>query len=71
METFWFILPYAGILAAIGLIESLMTLNLIDELTTLEEIPIVSVWLRRCQYHHGIVWRDGWLCHDWTVNHQY
>ncbi len=27
------ILPYAGILAAIGLIESLMTLNLIDELT--------------------------------------
>ena len=33
METFWFILPYAGILAAIGLIESLMTLNLIDDLT--------------------------------------
>lgn len=33
METFWFILPYASILAAIGLIESLMTLNLIDELT--------------------------------------
>ena len=28
-----FILPYAGILAAIGLIESLMTLNLLDELT--------------------------------------
>lgn len=33
MDTFLFILPYAGILAAIGLIESLMTLNLIDELT--------------------------------------
>ena len=33
MDTFWFILPYAGILAAIGLIESLMTLNLIDDLT--------------------------------------
>jgi len=32
-ETFMFILPYAGILAAIGLIESLMTLNLLDELT--------------------------------------
>lgn len=32
-ETFSFILPYAFILAAIGLIESLMTLNLIDELT--------------------------------------
>jgi SulP family sulfate permease len=33
MDNFPFILPYAGILAAIGLIESLMTLNLIDELT--------------------------------------
>ena len=33
LETLKFILPYAFILAAIGLIESLMTLNLIDELT--------------------------------------
>lgn len=33
LETFKFILPYAFILAAVGLIESLMTLNLIDELT--------------------------------------
>lgn len=32
-ETIKFILPYAIILAAIGLIESLMTLNLIDDLT--------------------------------------
>ena len=33
IETLWFIGPYAFILAAIGLIESLMTLNLIDDLT--------------------------------------
>jgi SulP family sulfate permease len=33
LETLTFIAPYALILAAIGLIESLMTLNLIDELT--------------------------------------
>ena len=33
LKTLWFIGPYAFILAAIGLIESLMTLNLIDELT--------------------------------------
>ena len=32
-QNFMFILPYSLILAAIGLIESLMTLNLIDELT--------------------------------------
>ncbi|MFQ6549131.1 SulP family inorganic anion transporter [Aestuariibius sp. 2305UL40-4] len=33
METFWIILPYAVILAAIGLIESLLTLNLVGEIT--------------------------------------
>lgn len=32
-EALWFMLPYAFILAAIGLIESLMTLQLVDELT--------------------------------------
>lgn len=33
LETLWIILPYAVILAGVGLIESLMTLNLIDEIT--------------------------------------
>jgi SulP family sulfate permease len=33
LETFTIMAPYAFILAAIGLIESLMTLNLVDELT--------------------------------------
>lgn len=33
METLWIILPYAIILATIGLIESLLTLSLIDEIT--------------------------------------
>jgi len=33
METFWIILPYSLILAAIGLIESLLTLNLVGEMT--------------------------------------
>lgn len=33
METLKFVFPYALILAAIGLIESLMTLNLLDEIT--------------------------------------
>ena len=33
METFWIILPYAGILSAIGLIESLLTLNLVGDIT--------------------------------------
>jgi SulP family sulfate permease len=33
LEVLWVVLPHAAILAAIGLIESLMTLNLIDEMT--------------------------------------
>ncbi len=33
METLWIILPYSIILAAIGLIESLLTLNLVSEMT--------------------------------------
>lgn len=33
LTTLWIILPYALILAAVGLIESLMTLTLIDEMT--------------------------------------
>lgn len=33
LESFYFILPYAVLAAAVGLIESLMTLTLVDELT--------------------------------------
>ena len=32
-ETFKLILPYAGIMAGVGLIESLLTLNIVDEIT--------------------------------------
>ncbi|MBA1443858.1 MAG: SulP family inorganic anion transporter [Chromatiales bacterium] len=32
-ESLWIILPYASILAAVGLIESLLTMSLIDEIT--------------------------------------
>lgn len=32
-ETFFLVLPYAGIFAGVGLIESLLSLNLIDEIT--------------------------------------
>lgn len=33
LETLWIVLPYALILAAIGLIESLLTLNLVNDIT--------------------------------------
>lgn len=34
-ETFMIILPYAGIMAGVGLIESLLTLNIVDEITNI------------------------------------
>ncbi|SDJ87636.1 sulfate permease, SulP family [Catalinimonas alkaloidigena] len=33
LESLWIVLPYAAIVAGVGLIESLLTLNLIDEIT--------------------------------------
>lgn len=33
LETLWLILPYSAIVAGVGLIESLLTLNIIDEIT--------------------------------------
>jgi len=33
LDTFMLILPYAGIMAGVGLIESLLTLNIVDEIT--------------------------------------
>jgi len=32
-ESFWIIIPYAGMVAGVGLIESLLTLNIVDEIT--------------------------------------
>ena len=43
-ETFEIILPYAMILAAIGLIESLLTLNLVGEMTNQRAGPAGSAW---------------------------
>lgn len=38
-EAFWVVLPYSVIMAAVGLIESLLTLNLIDEVTETQGRP--------------------------------
>ncbi|MDH5300838.1 MAG: SulP family inorganic anion transporter [Gammaproteobacteria bacterium] len=39
LETLWIILPYAVILAAVGLIESLLTMSLIDDVTNTRGRP--------------------------------
>jgi len=44
LETLIIILPYSFVLAAIGLIESLLTLSLIDEVTNTVDAGIESAW---------------------------
>ncbi len=39
LETLWIVLPYSLIFAAIGLIETLLTLNLIDDMTDTRGMP--------------------------------
>jgi len=60
LETMKIIFPYALILSAIGLIESLLTLNLVGEIK--EERGGAS---QECIAH---LWRHGRLRHDWPVD---
>lgn len=71
-ETLVFVTPYALILAAIGLIESLMTLTLIDELTLTHGHGNRGMCRPgRGQLHQRPLWRHGWVCHDRPEHHQY
>jgi len=72
LETLIFVLPYATILAAIGLIESLMTLNLIDELTDSHGNGNKRMYCSRsCKYFKWFLWWYGGLRHDRSEYHQY
>ena len=66
LQTLKIILPYAMILAAIGLIESLLTLSLIDDVTkTRGRGNRECVGQGIANTTTGLVWWHGWLCHDW------
>ena len=68
-ESLLVILPYAFILSAIGLIESLLTLNLVGEMT--EQRGGASqecVAQGTANLVTGFFWRHGRLCHDWPVH---
>ena len=45
-STLWIVLPYSLVLAGVGLIETLLTLNLVDDITEAEAGPTVSAWPR-------------------------
>lgn len=67
-ETLYIILPYALILGSIGLIESLLTLNLVGDITGKRWRQPGMSGPRRCKYCHWPLWRHGWLRYDWAIN---
>ena len=70
-ETLQIILPYAVILSAIGLIESLLTLNLVADLTNTKggaSKECVAQGTATCR--HRLLRRHGRLCHDRPVDDQ-
>jgi SulP family sulfate permease len=70
-ETFEIILPYSIILAAIGLIESLLTLNLVGEMTGKRggaSQECIAQGLANTAT--GFFWRNGWMRHDWSIHDQ-
>ncbi len=67
IETLLITLPYALLLAAIGLIETLLTLNLIDDMTDTRGRPNKeSLAQGLANVTTGFFWWNGWLCNDWA-----
>tara|TARA_B100000768_G_scaffold165182_1_gene167608 strand:- start:291 stop:839 length:549 start_codon:yes stop_codon:yes gene_type:complete len=70
IETLKIIFPYAFILASIGLIESLLTLNLVGEITNKRGGASQECLAQGlANTVTGFFWRNGWLCNDWTINY--
>ena len=69
LETLQIILPYSVILAAIGLIESLLTLTVLDEMTnTRGKSNRECMGQGLCKHYLFCLWRYGWLCDDRSVD---
>ncbi len=65
------IVSTAFLLAAVGLIESLMTLNLVDELTdTRGSGNRECVAQGTANILEWTIWWNGRLCHDWSIYYQ-
>ena len=67
-ETLKIILPYSIILAAIGLIESLLTLNLVSEITNKRGGASKECLAQGlANTVTGFFWWYGWLCDDRAI----
>ena len=71
LETLWIILPYSIAVAAVGLLESLLTASIVDQMTdTRSDKNRESVGPGHRQYRQRPVRRHGRLRHDRPVRHQ-
>jgi SulP family sulfate permease len=71
LETLQIILPYSAAVAAVGLLESLMTASIVDELTDTTERPQPGMHRPgRGQHRDRLHRRHGGLRHDRPVDHQ-
>jgi SulP family sulfate permease len=69
LETLKIIFPYALILATIGLIESLLTLNLVGEITNKRGGASQECLAQGLAiFCNRFFWWNGWLCNDRPIN---
>jgi SulP family sulfate permease len=70
-ETLAIIFPYSAALAVVGLLESMMTATIVDDLTDTPQRQEPRVQgPGRGQHCFGSDWRYGRLRDDWSVDHQ-
>ena len=68
-DTLTVIFPYAAVVA-MGLIESLLTLNILDEITGTRGQGNRECVAQGGQCVEWAVQRHGWMRHDWPKPHQ-
>ncbi|KAA8930986.1 SulP family inorganic anion transporter [Acinetobacter baumannii] len=68
LDTLLIILPYSLALAAVGLLESMMTATIVDEMTDSPSNNLRNVKVKVLPICLGFYGGDGWMCHDWAIN---
>ncbi len=70
LETLQIIFPYALALAIVGLLESLLTASIVDDMTdTKSNKDMESRGQGIANIVTGFFWWNGRMCNDWTIRH--
>ena len=68
-ETLQIIFPYSLSIAIVGLVESLLTAQIVDDMTDTGSDKNKEAKARNREYCVWFLWRDGWLCDDRTIRY--